>query len=131
MRMASAFPPERGVAIDYLTRVDGGIVAGFSPTRPAVPCPICGQLAHRVQSRYHRTVADVPAHGLAVRLDLQTRRFWCDAPTCPRKIFAERFPGLVAAGARRSTRLSTIMPTFGIRSFSGSLPCNQATLRYA
>ena len=114
MRMTSAFPPERGVAIDYLTRVDGGIVAGLSPTRPTVPCPSCGHLAHRVQSRYHRTVADLPAHGLAVRLDLHTRRFWCDEPTCPRKIFAERFPGLVAAGARRSTRLSTLYLALGL-----------------
>ena len=26
---------------------------------------------------------------------------------------------------------AAVMPTFGIRSFSGSLACNQATLRYS
>jgi len=45
---------------------------------------------------------------------LHARRFWCDEPTCARCIFAERFPGLVAAGARRSTRLSTLYLAIGL-----------------
>jgi len=53
-------------------------------------------------------ITDLPWQGVAVRLELHARRFRCDEPTCARCIFAERFPGLVAAGARRSTRLSTL-----------------------
>jgi len=49
-----------------------------------------------------------------VRLELHARRFRCDEPTCARCIFAERFPGLVAVGARRSTRLSTLYLALGL-----------------
>ncbi len=49
-----------------------------------------------------------------MRLELHARRFRCDEPTCARRIFAERFPGLVAAGARRSTRLSTLYLAIGL-----------------
>ncbi len=49
-----------------------------------------------------------------MRLALHARRFRCDEPTCARCIFAERFPGLVAAGARRSTRLRTLYLALGL-----------------
>jgi hypothetical protein len=37
-----------------------------------------------------------------VRLCIHSRRWFCDAPTCPRKIFAERFDGALARYARRT-----------------------------
>jgi len=40
-------------------------------------CPVCGQASARVHSRYRRTVADLPWQGLAVRLALQVRRWFC------------------------------------------------------
>jgi hypothetical protein len=42
------------------------------------------------------------------------RRFCCSAPDCPRQIFAERLPGVVAWGARRSERLTTLVITIGL-----------------
>ncbi len=80
----------------------------------AVPCPCCGHLARRIHSHYRRTAADLPWQGLAVRLELHVRRFWCDVPGCPRQIFAERLPGVVAPGARRSERLSQLYLAIGL-----------------
>ncbi len=40
--------------------------------------------------------------GVTVRLLVQTRRFFCDEPTCPRRIFAERFPDRLPAFVRRT-----------------------------
>src|SRR2546423_15431622 len=40
-------------------------------------CPICQQLAHRVQSKYVRTLADLPCSGQRIRWLVQVRRFWC------------------------------------------------------
>src|SRR5689334_13652703 len=41
------------------------------------------------------------------------RRFFCDEPACPRAIFAERLPGLVAPHAWRTERLDAWLRTVG------------------
>jgi transposase len=68
--------------------------------RHAVSRPLCGQAATRVDSRYRRTVADLPWQGLRVRLVLETRRFFCDTTDCACQIFTERFPMMVAPYGR-------------------------------
>jgi transposase len=65
-------------------------------------CPLCTRRSKRVQSIYHRTVADLPLAGRQLRLRLRVRRFCCDSQRCLRAILAERFPKLVAAYGRRS-----------------------------
>jgi transposase len=57
-----------------------------------------------VHSRYRRTVADLPRHGVPVTLSARARRFFCDEASCGRKIFCERLPD-VAAHARKTERL--------------------------
>jgi transposase len=47
-------------------------------------------------------VADLPLAGRHLILRLRVRRFRCGARRCPRAIFAERFPKLVAAYGRRT-----------------------------
>ncbi|HLW03235.1 MAG TPA: transposase family protein [Ktedonobacterales bacterium] len=54
-------------------------------------CPLCGTSATRIHSRYHRTVADLACGGRQVLFHLTVRKFFCDTPECPRKIFTERF----------------------------------------
>ena len=61
---------------------------------PTAPCPCCGTISKRIQSRYTRTVRDLPASGRPVQLVIHVRRFFCHESTCVRKIFAERFPSL-------------------------------------
>ena len=55
-----------------------------------------------MHSIYTRTVRDLPWSGAPVTLRVHARRFFCRTPTCARRIFCERLPGLVAAGGRRS-----------------------------
>jgi transposase len=74
-----------------------------SGTRRSV-CPLCGRCSSRVHSRYSRTVSDLPWHGISVELEVRARRFFCDEPSCERKIFCERLPE-VAARARKTVRL--------------------------
>lgn len=75
-------------------------------TAPAAACPACGMTSRRVHSRYVRWVADLPWHGVAVRLELHTRKFFCSGPDCPRRVFTERLPRVVAPHARRTRRLN-------------------------
>ncbi|HEX2912207.1 MAG TPA: ISL3 family transposase [Chloroflexia bacterium] len=68
-------------------------------------CSICKFPSSRLQSHYFRTLADLPASGLQVIYRLRVRRFYCHNPSCPRKVFAERFPGLTQPFAQRTNRL--------------------------
>jgi transposase len=77
-------------------------------------CPRCGRRAERVQSRYVRHPADLPWHGVAMRLELHVRRFFCDTADCPQVIFAERVPSVVACYARRTQRLEAWFTAIGL-----------------
>ncbi len=52
---------------------------------------------------------DLPWQGLAVRIRLHTRRWFCDAADCARRIFTERFPAFVPPHGRRTARLGTLL----------------------
>jgi len=56
-------------------------------TAPHALCPLCQAPATRGHSRYRRVLADVPWGAYAVRVQLQVRKWFCDTPTCPRRIF--------------------------------------------
>lgn len=49
-----------------------------------------------------------------MQLVLQMRKFFCDTPTCPRKIFTERVPIFVQPWARMTTRLSQMLQALGV-----------------
>jgi transposase len=90
------------------------IVITATARRHVVACPACGQPSRRVHSRYQRTLADLPWHGLRVRLALSVRRFFCDAPACPQRIFTERLPATAAPYARRTTRAGGALDVIGL-----------------
>jgi transposase len=73
---------------------------------PVAACPVCGTLSSRAHSSYQRSFADLPCLGTPVRLNLPTRRFFCEIPDCPRAIFTERLPHVAAPYARRTLRQS-------------------------
>jgi len=80
--------------MEYLSVSDDGVT--LKATVQAQPrCPDCQRPAQRVHSRYYRTIADQPWKSLQVRLRLGSRRWLCDAPAYSRRIFTERFPGVV------------------------------------
>src|SRR5437868_13307809 len=58
-------------------------------------------------------VADLPWQGISVNLELHTRRFRCDNDLCPRRIFCERLPQVVAAYARKTVRLNDALRLIG------------------
>jgi len=81
---------------------------------PCCPCPSCQLPAERIHSHYRRTVADLPWASLIVKLYLHVRKFFCDNAACPRKVFTERLPCLVAPGARRTVRLTQQQQQLGL-----------------
>lgn len=77
-------------------------------------CPLCSEAATHVRSYYTRLVADLPCAGHRVQLILHVRKFRCDTPTCPRKVFAERLGPFVEAWARKTTRLRKAIEAIGL-----------------
>jgi transposase len=86
----------------------------IASTQAAARCPTCETPARYVHSRYTRTLADLPWSGYRVTWRLRGRKFFCRHPTCPRHIFTERLPGLVAPWARRTLRLATRLLAIGL-----------------
>jgi transposase len=81
---------------------------------PTAPCPQCGELGSRIHSRYQRTIADVAFGGRHLVLKLCVRKWICREASCPQRIFAERFPGLVRRYARMTDRLVEALQSVGV-----------------
>ncbi len=82
-------------------------------TRTQAECPRCHMPAARVHSYYTRSVADLPWHGVAVRLRLRTRRFRCRNSLCTKRVFCERLPRVVAHYGRKTVRLDEALRLIG------------------
>lgn len=105
MSLQRIFPHLRGFRLLTFCREPERLVVTCERITPSARCPLCGKAAHRVHSRYQRTVADVPIQQTAVLLVLHVRKFYCDLPTCPRRIFTERLPQVTAPHGRFSFAL--------------------------
>src|SRR5712691_5908412 len=107
---------ERWCIVLVVVERDGSVIVVVEPTRVAVPCPQCGELSRRQHSRYERRPLDLRWRGQTVRMRVHSRRWFCDAPTCPRKIFAERFDGELARYARRTHGTTELLTTFALQA---------------
>lgn len=83
------------------------IVAHSKQKKPL--CPNCNQPSTSLHSRYQRIIADLPWHGIAVKIRLNTRKFRCRNTLCRQKIFCDRLPKVVEAYARKTPRLDTAL----------------------
>jgi transposase len=113
MAGATLIPDPKQIELVPLSATANEIMAVVRAHTSSSRCPVCGALSVRVHSGYIRQVADLPWLEVAVRLQLQVRRFFCDQPTCPRVIFTERLPGVVAPYARRTLRLTRLVELVG------------------
>lgn len=100
--VARLIPPS--LHVDALLVGDDGLTIRVVAEEADVHCPVCGEPADRVHSRATRTLADLPWAGVTVRLQVRVRKFFCENPTCPRRIFSERLTGVAAVAARRTDR---------------------------
>jgi transposase len=81
---------------------------------PAADCPSCAQPSTRIHGRYVRRVLDLSCLGRKVHLRLTARKFLCRNTDCPRAVFCERLPQIVAPHGRATARLSAVQRAFGL-----------------
>jgi transposase len=84
-------------------------------TSPTASCPSCGAQSSHIQSRYIRTLRDLPSIGHPIRLIMHVRRFFCKKRTCAQKIFTERLPELCHPHAQRTKRLQEALRQLGLK----------------
>jgi transposase len=102
---ATILPDPIGLHLLGLAADTTSITATVITTDPVAACPLCEHPSTQVHSRYTRRLADLPWHGVAMRLVLHVRKFFCDNISCARRVFTERLPEVVAPYARRTLRL--------------------------
>src|SRR6266550_4205664 len=105
--------PDRSDLVIEQVSMTNEVTIAVCAASPAAPCPCCGTICKRIQSRYTRTLRDLPASGRPVHLVLQVRRFFCQESTCVRKIFAERFPSLTVPRVKFTLRLQEALREMG------------------
>jgi transposase len=95
---------------------DGSVMMSVVPSAVSAICPVCETPSGRRHTWYRRTALDLPWRKYTVRLRVWARRFFCDEPTCPRKIFAERFTGLLRRYGRRTEEATGLLLAFAQRA---------------
>lgn len=107
-------PSPAELVVEEVVVADDRICIRVACCRSSAPCPKCGRAATRVHSRYTRTLADLPWQGLAVSLEVTTRKFYCRWRTCRRRIFTERLPETTVPYGRRTLRAGEALATIGL-----------------
>ena len=78
-------------------------------------CPICKTVSNRVHSSYTREVADLSWASFVVKIIVKVHKFFCKKDTCERKIFSQRFDGILPY-ARRTERQRDKLISIGMAS---------------
>src|SRR6478752_5097551 len=102
------------VVIDGIDLADDAVVVAAHGRSRGSRCRGCSQVSTRVNSRYQRRVADLPAAGRPVVLCLTVRRFFCDHVDCPAGTFVEQVPGVTERNGRRSIGLQGALTAIGL-----------------
>ena len=99
-------PDPAAVAIDKFVSHADTMTIVVRSIQPTADCPQCRQPSSSLKARYLRRLADLPWHDVPIRLDLHARKFRCRNELCPRQVFCERLPQVIAPFARRTLRLA-------------------------
>ena len=129
MDPATLLADPTSIRLEKIIQHPSSLTLVVKATRTEAECPRCHRLSTRVHSYYARRVADLPWHGVAVRLDLRTRRFRCQNSLCTKRVFCERLPRVVAYYARKTVRLNEALALIGF--LLGGEAGSRATLKLA
>lgn len=103
------------IEIEKFVSDDDKIIVVVRAIQKTANCPKCDKSSSSLKTRYIRQLTDLPWHGVAVRLELNTRKFRCRNKVCPQKVFCERLTKVAAPFARRTVRL---METLTLLAFA-------------
>ena len=107
-------PHLAGVIVEEVAVAAGLLLVMARARAPEAACPKCGTVSGRVHSRYSRRLADAAIGGRQVEIVLAVRRFFCPAPGCRSKTFAEQVKGLTVRYARKTPLLARMLGSVAV-----------------
>jgi transposase len=113
MNTAPLLADPEAIRLDFIRPSLNTITLVVKTSEKQAMCPCCQRSSSRIHSRYIRRVADLPWHGVAVKLELHTRRFRCQNSLCTQRIFCERLPRVITHYARKTVRLNAALELIG------------------
>src|SRR5215210_4117210 len=113
MEITTLLADPKAIRLEKIISDKSSVTLVVRATRAQAECPRCHRRSARVHSYYTRSVADLPWHGVAVRLRLRTRRFRCRNSLCLTRVFCERLPRVVAHYARQTVRMNDALQLIG------------------
>src|SRR5919107_2170800 len=113
MLISSLLADPQAIHLEKIIQHHSSLTLVVKAVRTEAECPRCHRSSTRVHSYYTRTIADLPWHGVAVQLNLRTRRFRCKNSLCTKRIFCERLPRMVAYYGRKTVRMNEALQLIG------------------
>jgi transposase len=113
MNGKTLLPDPSLIKLERFVSSPDAIIVVIKTKQPQASCSLCQQPSQKIHSRYTRRIADLPWQGVAIRLQLTVRRFFCTNEICSRKIFAEQLPSIVNRYARKTARLNDALTLIG------------------
>jgi transposase len=113
MNGKTLLPDPSLIKLERFVSSPDAIIVVIKTKQPQASCSLCQQPSQKIHSRYVRRLADLPWQGVAIRLELTVRRFFCINDDCQRKIFAEQIPSIVKRYARKTARLNDALTLIG------------------
>jgi len=109
MQVSTLLADPEVVRLETFVSQESLIVLRVRVVQKRSKCPLCQTDSNSLHSNYIRRIADLPWHGVAVRLELHTRKFRCRNEGCRRRVFCERLPKVAEPYARKTVRLTSVM----------------------
>ena len=109
MDVSTLLADHSAISLEAFVSRQNLIVMRVHAVQKTVRCPLCNEHSRSLHSRYTRQVADLPWHGVAIRLELHTRKFRCRNELCHRRVFCEILPKVVLSYARQTVRLNSAL----------------------
>src|SRR5215210_2317468 len=113
MHISNLLADPDAIHLEKIIQHECSLTLVVTATRATGECLRCHRPSTRVHSYYTRKVADLPWHGVAVQLNLRTRRFRCKNSLCTKRIFCERLPLVVAYYGRKTIRMNEALELIG------------------
>ena len=112
------FPLPKGLEITAISETAEEVSVRVTSQRATSTRPCCATPSAAIHSYYRRKPLDLPCVGRPIRLLLTVKKFFCRVSECPRKIFVERLPDLVAVSSRLTLRLRSAVQEVSLARLS-------------
>ncbi|MBA3693279.1 MAG: ISL3 family transposase [Acidobacteria bacterium] len=131
MQVSTLLADPAAISLEAFVPQESLIVLRVRVIQKQSKCPLCQTNSKSLHSHYVRQVADLPWHGVAIRLELHTSKFRCRNEVCRRQVFCARLPRVAAHYARKTVRLTSALTllAFALGGEVGARTASKLNLR--